>query len=348
MINIQPVRGQKDRLILIDQTRLPEKENWVTLKKLDDIAQAIKKLMVRGAPAIGIAAAYGLRVHIHKAKTPEKLQSLFDEAYKTLAATRPTAVNLFWALNRMKEKYEKLLAEGKSVEQIKDALFQEAEKIEEEDYGMGREIGEHGFSLMKDMKEPVKAMTICNAGGLATAGYGTALACFYMAKEKGKDIQVYAMETRPLMQGSRLTTHELMKAGIHTTLLTDNMAGFFMKKEKVDIIITGADRIASNGDSANKIGTYQLAVLAKHHNIPFYIAAPGSTFDFELKTGDEIPIEFREKEEMTHFRGVQSAPVNVEVFSPAFDVTPASLISGIITNKGVFTAPYHFTPDLFY
>jgi methylthioribose-1-phosphate isomerase len=169
-----------------------------------------------------------------------------------------------------------------------------------------------------------------------------------MAKEKGKDIQVYAMETRPLMQGSRLTTYELMKAGIHTTLLTDNMAGFFMKKEKVDIIITGADRIASNGDSANKIGTYQLAVLAKHHNIPFYIAAPGSTFDFELKTGDEIPIEFREKEEMTHFRGVQSAPVNVEVFSPAFDVTPASLISGIITNKGVFTAPYHFTPDLFY
>lgn len=346
MINLKPVTGHKDHLELIDQTKLPAEEVIVRLTELEDIADAIKRLVVRGAPAIGIAAAYGLSVYVNPSKDLNELKNRFKKGYDVLAATRPTAVNLFWALDKMKNKFEALLNNSQRIDTIKEELYKLACFIEEEDYEMCRKIGEYGYSLMPAQGK-VNAMTICNAGGFATSGFGTALAPFYTAKERGRDIAVFPLETRPLLQGSRLTAYELLKAGIKTTLLTDNMAGFFMKKESVDLIIVGADRIASNGDTANKIGTYQLAVLAKKHEIPFYVAAPYSTFDFSLKSGDEIPIEFRAKEEMTHFAGSQSAPLDVEVFSPAFDVTDNDLIAGIITDKGVFYPPYQFSAQSF-
>lgn len=342
MINIKPVSGFKDQMVILDQTQLPVKEVYLTLTQLEEVEDAIKRLAVRGAPAIGIAAAYGIIVHVHKANTVDELKKLFEEAYIRLGKTRPTAVNLFWALNRMKKYFETQLEETQDLKILQKNLYREAENIEREDFDMCRKIGEYGTLLMEGSKK-IKAMTICNAGGLATAGYGTALACFYMAQEKKIDIEVFALETRPLLQGARLTAYELLKAGIKTTLLTDNMAGFLMQKEKIDLIIAGADRIASNGDAANKIGTYQLAVLAKYHGIPFYIAAPVSTFDLSLKSGDQIPIEFRGKEEVTHFGNLQTAPENVEVFSPAFDVTPSQLIQGIITNQGIFYPPYDFS-----
>lgn len=341
MMNLKPVRGERNKLVMIDQTLLPVEEKWLSLTTLSEVEDAIKRLAVRGAPAIGVAAAYGVCLHLEPSKTPEDLKIRFQQAYDGLKSTRPTAVNLFWALNRMKARFEALQKESLNPENLKARLFEEACAIEQEDYEMGRAIGKHGTSLMQGKKK-ITAMTICNAGGLATAGYGTALACFYMAKEMGIEIEVFALETRPLLQGSRLTAYELLKNGIKTTLLTDNMAGFLMKSKSIDLIITGADRIARNGDSANKIGTYQLSVLAKHHGIPFYVAAPVSTFDPSLKTGAEIPIEFRSKDEVIRFAGVQTAPLNVEVFSPAFDVAPAELITGIITNEGVYPPPYDF------
>lgn len=341
MINIKPITGYPDKMVIIDQTLLPAQEVHIILTQLEEVEDAIKRLAVRGAPAIGIAAAYGILVNVHKAQDINHLKTMFEEAYIRLGKTRPTAVNLFWALNRMKLFFEGQLKTSSDVFEIKKNLFNEAEIIEKEDFAMCRKIGEYAYSLMEG-KAKITAMTICNAGGLATSGYGTALAGFYMAKENNRDIEVYALETRPLFQGSRLTTYELLKSGVKTTLLTDNMAGFLMKTKKIDLIIAGADRIASNGDTANKIGTYQLAVLAKHHGIPFYIAAPASTFDLSLQTGDQIPIEFRGKEEVTCFRGNQTAPLNVDVFSPAFDVTPNSLITGIITNEGIFYPPYRF------
>lgn len=341
MINIKPISGTRNRLQLIDQTRLPVEELIVNLTQLEEVADAIKRLVVRGAPAIGIAAAYGLSLHIESASSVKNLKEKFDKAFDVLAATRPTAVNLFWALNRMQTKLDDILSQDKDLEAIKVSLFNEAESIEREDYAMCRKIGEYGIEVFKG-KSNFKAMTICNAGGLATAGYGTALACFYMAKEKGMEPEVFALETRPLLQGSRLTAYELLKAGIKTTLLSDNMSASLMREKQIDCIITGADRIAKNGDAANKIGTYQLAILAKAHDIPFYVAAPATTFDFKLEKGEDIPIEFRGKDELIHFGERQTAPSEVEVYAPAFDVTPAQLISGIITNQGLFRPPYHF------
>jgi methylthioribose-1-phosphate isomerase len=305
------------------------------------MAEAIKRLVVRGAPAIGIAAAYGLAILIQKANTMGKLKEEFEHSYQVLKSTRPTAVNLFWALERIKNKFIQLCEQSKSLEEIKAILFEEAVLIENEDFAMCRQIGAYAYTLMENLKQ-ITAMTICNAGGLATSGYGTALAGFYMAKEKGKEIEVFSLETRPLLQGSRLTCHELLKNGIKTTLLTDNMAGYLMQVKKIDLIIVGADRIAKNGDTANKIGTYQLAILAHAHQIPFYVAAPTSTLDTALSEGSQIPIEFRDKQEVLTFQGVQSAPLAVNVFSPAFDVTPAKYITGIITNKGIYHPPYSF------
>ncbi|HCL55896.1 MAG TPA: S-methyl-5-thioribose-1-phosphate isomerase [Spirochaetia bacterium] len=342
MINFKPVEGFRNFVRLIDQTQLPEEEIYIQITTLEQMEDAIKRLVVRGAPAIGIAAAYGLVVHINPFKEKIGIIKEFNKAFEVLKSTRPTAVNLFWALERMKKYFQKLIETESNLETIKEKLFQEAVKIEEEDYQMCLEIGEHAYSLMKDKSE-INAMTICNAGGLATSGLGTALSGFYLAHDRGKKIEVFPLETRPLLQGSRLTAYELLKSGIKTTLLTDNMAGALMKSKKIDLIIAGADRIALNGDSANKIGTYQLAVLASYHKIPFYIAAPVSTFDFNIKTGNEIPIEFRSRDEVIFFNSkTQTAPLNVDVFSPAFDVTPASLITGIITNKGIFYPPYNF------
>ncbi|HOJ50640.1 MAG TPA: S-methyl-5-thioribose-1-phosphate isomerase [Spirochaetota bacterium] len=338
MINLKPIKGYLDKIEIIDQRLLPIHKEYITLKTVEDLANAIKTLAVRGAPAIGIAASYGLCLGI-KDSNREKIKNDFYNSYEILKNTRPTAVNLFTCLNRMKNKFEEII-EKYEINQIKEILFKEAIKIEEEDYIMCRKIGENGYKLIENL-DNINAMTICNAGGLATSGFGTALGVFYMAKEKGKKIKVFVPETRPLLQGARLTTYELSEAQIDVVLLTDNMAGFLMKKEKIDIIVVGADRITKNGDTANKIGTYTLAILAKYHNIPFYVAAPSTTIDNSLPSGESIPIEFRGSDEIISFNGVTTAP-DVPTFSPAFDITPANLITGIITEKGIFTYPYNF------
>ena len=338
MINLKPIRGYLDRVEIIDQRLLPLRKEYIVLEDVNDVASAIKSLAVRGAPAIGICAAYGLCVGIKDAKE-DNIFDLFNSSYETLKNTRPTAVNLFKSLDRMKSVFNSVFGK-KSLNEIKDILFKEACKIEEEDYYTCRKIGENGYRIIESM-DKINAMTICNAGGLATAGFGTALGVFYTAKEKGKNIKVFVPETRPLLQGARLTTYELMEAGIDVVLLTDNMIGFLMKKERIDIIVVGADRIAKNGDTANKIGTYSLAILAKYHNIPFYVAAPTTTIDYSIESGDEITIEYRGSDEIINFAGVTTSP-DVPTFSPAFDITPASLITGIITEEGLFNYPYKF------
>lgn len=344
MINLKPVTGYQDKVVLVDQTLLPIEEKNLEITSLAAMCDAIKRLVVRGAPAIGIAAAYALSLHCQQAVDVPALQRLFQEAFTALNATRPTAVNLAWALERMERFLETQLKSSRSLCDIKDRLYNEASAIEKEDYEMCRKIGANGYALFAHLKE-IKAMTICNAGGYATAGFGTALAPFYIAQEHNKNLEVFALETRPLLQGSRITAYELMKAGVQTTLLTDNMAAALMREKKIDFVITGADRIAANGDTANKIGTFQLAILARYHHIPFYVAAPYSTLDDSLPTGRDIPIEYREKDEIIHFGNRRTAPENVKVFSPAFDVTPSELISAIITESGVFYPPFRFEKE---
>ena len=341
MINLKPVTGYPNKVVLIDQTLLPLEQKNLEITSLDTMCDAIKRLVVRGAPAIGIAAAYTVSLHCQQAASLDGLQRLFQEAFTALNATRPTAVNLAWALKRMEKFLHTQLLLTQDLSEIKSLLFQEASAIEAEDYEMCRKIGINGFDLFPNQKE-IRALTICNAGGFATAGFGTALAPFYIAREQNINLEVFALETRPLLQGSRITAYELLKSGIKTTLLTDNMAAALMSQKKIDFVIAGADRIAANGDTANKIGTYQLAILARYHKIPFYIAAPYSTLDPSLASGSEIPIEYRGKDEIIHFGERQTAPENVNVFSPAFDVTPAELISAIITESGVFSPPFRF------
>lgn len=326
-------RGETDgHLDLIDQTLLPNELTRIECRDIETVWEAIKMLRVRGAPAIGIAAAYGVVVGLQKVDddSPEAFWQLFNQSADYLATSRPTAVNLFWALDRMRALAAEL--QSGSVTDARQAILEEAKKIHAEDREMCHAIGRHGAELLSDGHG---VLTHCNAGGLATAEYGTALSVFFTAQDQGKDLHVFVDETRPLLQGARLTAWELMQRKIKSTLICDSMAAQVMREKKIQAVVTGADRIAANGDSANKIGTYSVAVLAKAHGIPFYIAAPSSTFDLSIESGDEIPIELRNAEEITKGFGKQTAPTGVEVYNPAFDVTPAEYIEAIITERGV-------------
>lgn len=318
---------------LIDQTLLPTKLEFRECRTVEEIWEAIRNLRVRGAPAIGVAAAMGLVLGMQKLsnRTRGAYWNRLREVSEYLRTSRPTAVNLFWALDRM-EQCAKGRPEDSLPEQLTEDLLREARTIEEEDRRMCRAIGEAGASLIHDGQG---VLTHCNAGGLATADFGTALAVIFTASERGRRFQVFADETRPLLQGARLTAWELHQRGIDTVLICDNMAAQVMKEGRIHLVIVGADRIAANGDTANKIGTYGVALLAQAHGIPFYVAAPSSTFDLSLASGEAIPIELRDAKEVTHGFGRQTAPDGVQVYNPAFDVTPARLISGIITEKGL-------------
>ena len=342
---LQSVSYENGILKILDQTKIPNVTEFLEITKIEDAWDAIKQLKVRGAPAIGIAAAYGLVVGIKNApeNSYDDFYAFFKKQADYLSTSRPTAVNLFWALKRMDERV--LKEKDQPISKIKEALEQEAHLIRNEDEEVCRTIGEHALTLLND---GMGILTHCNAGGIATARYGTALAPLYLAKEKGWDIKVYADETRPLLQGARLTAWELMLAGIDVTLITDNMAAMVMQKGWVQAVIVGCDRVAANGDVANKIGTYGVALLAKAHNIPFYVAAPLSTIDLETKTGSDIPIEERDAAEITEGFGKRTAPEYVKVFNPAFDVTPHELVTAIITEKGILTGNYQeVLPKLF-
>jgi len=335
MKNLETLRwvgGVDGRLWMIDQTLLPCEFREIECPDVETVWEAIKMLRVRGAPAIGIAAAYGVCVGLQTAldQNEDAFLGRLDEVTAYLATSRPTAVNLFWALDRMKRTALGLA--GRSTGEMAEALLTEARAIHEEDRRMCRAIGRHGAELLADGQG---VLTHCNAGGLATADYGTALAVFFAAAESGKRLHVYADETRPLLQGARLTAWELQQRGLDVTLICDSMAAQVMREGRVQAVVTGADRIAANGDAANKIGTYGVALLAKAHGIPFYVAAPTSTFDLSLPSGDEIPIELRDPREVTHGFGCQTAPEGVDVYNPAFDVTPAELIDALICERGV-------------
>ncbi|MGD0898591.1 MAG: S-methyl-5-thioribose-1-phosphate isomerase [Thermoguttaceae bacterium] len=326
------IGGVDGCLRLIDQTLLPLEFTEIDCRTAEAVAEAIRVLRVRGAPAIGIAAAYGVCLGVQAIAGCDETAFFhtLDEAAGRLAASRPTAVNLFWALDRMKRKAQSL--RGRPTDQIAGALLEEARAIHEEDRQMCRAIGRHGAELLADGQG---VLTHCNAGGLATADYGTALAVFFAAAESGKQLHIYADETRPLLQGARLTAWELHQRGLDVTLLCDSMAAQVMREGRVQAVVTGADRIAANGDTANKIGTYGLAVLAAAHKIPFYVAAPRSTFDLSIASGREIPIEQRDPREITHGFGRQTAPEGIKVYNPAFDVTPAELITALICDRGI-------------
>jgi len=322
---------------IIDQTKLPTKLEFIDCCDVKRMWKAIKRLEVRGAPAIGVAAAFGvlLGINTFKGSHKDKFLKLFYDTCDYLATSRPTAVNLFNMLSEMRSVVDHNLKAD--VAMLKKLLHKRAMEIFEEDRKVCRLMGAHGVRLIKN---GMRCLTVCNAGALATVDYGTALGVFYSAKKQKKIFSVYSCETRPLLQGARLTCWELMREKIDTTLICDNMAATLMKQGKIDIIFTGADRIAANGDAANKIGTYMLAVLAKHHKIPFYVVAPKSTFDLHIKTGRQIPIEERNPNEVTHCMGGQSAPAGVQVYNPAFDVTESSLITGIVTEYGIIQSPY--------
>ncbi|SFB07864.1 MULTISPECIES: S-methyl-5-thioribose-1-phosphate isomerase [unclassified Bacillus (in: firmicutes)] len=337
---IQSVRldDENDALILLDQTVLPNEKVFLELKEMKDVWEAIYHLKVRGAPAIGIAAAYGIYLGTKQseATTYSELYADFKKVKEYLASSRPTAVNLFWALNRMESRFVK--EEGKTVAEVKSALLEESELIRAEDEKVCESIGQYALSLL----EPGWGiLTHCNAGTIATAKYGTALAPIYLGQEKGYDFKVFADETRPLLQGARLTAWELQEAGVDVTLICDNMASIVMKEGKIQAVLVGCDRVAANGDAANKIGTSGVAILAKHYNIPFYVCAPLSTVDLECKTGEDIHIELRPSEEITSkWYETSMAPDEVKTYNPAFDVTDHELITGIITENGIAYAPY--------
>jgi len=321
----------------IDQTRLPTEETYLTCHDYREVATAIRNMIVRGAPAIGVAAAMGIALGVRdsKARNHSELRPEFNEICNTLAATRPTAVNLFWAIQRMRDRFEQLASAP--MEKIKRALIDEAQQMYVADIAACQAMGRNGAVLMPSSGG---VLTHCNAGALATCGYGTALGVIRAAVEAGKRIHVFADETRPFLQGSRLTAWELTKDGIPTTVISDNMAGAIMKQGKIGAVVVGADRIAANGDVANKIGTYTVAVLAKEHGIPFYVAAPWSTVDLATPDGDHIPIEQRSPREVTHMAGKQIAPDGIQVENPAFDVTPHRYIAAIITERGIAKTPY--------
>jgi methylthioribose-1-phosphate isomerase len=329
---VETIEWTSAGVVMIDQTKLPRQEVYVTCKDYRDVAEAIRGMIIRGAPAIGVAAAMGVALGMQQADSSAE----FEEICETLAKTRPTAVNLFWAIQRMRSRYYQDLREL-PLDEMRAALKAEAQQIRLEDIAINEAIGRNGADLIPDHKT---VLTHCNAGALATAGYGTALGVIRAAVAAGKKIDVYADETRPYLQGSRLTVWELQQDGIPATLITDNMAGHFLKSGRIGCVVVGADRIAGNGDVANKIGTYSVAVLAKENGIPFYVAAPVSTLDLTLPSGDQIPIEQRHPSEVTHVQGIAMAPDGIAVQNPAFDVTPNRYVNAIITEKGVARAPY--------
>ena len=325
---VETIQWTDGGVVMIDQTRLPREEVYVTCRNYREVADAIKTMVIRGAPAIGVAAAMGVALGVMEGAD-------FETVCGTLASTRPTAVNLFWAIDRMKRLHASL--DGKPRGERVAAMVKEAQQIRLEDIAICETIGRNGAGLVPDNKT---VLTHCNAGALATAGYGTALGVIRAAVSAGKRIDVFADETRPFLQGARLTAWELQQDGIATTLITDNMAGHFLRSGRIGCVVVGADRIAANGDVANKVGTYSVAVLAKENGIPFYVAAPISTFDLTLESGDQIPIEQRAASEVTHVFGVAVAPENIGVENPAFDITPARYVTAIITERGVARAPY--------
>jgi methylthioribose-1-phosphate isomerase len=323
-------------VVMIDQRILPAEETYITCKDYREVADAIRDMVIRGAPAIGCAAAMGVAIGVLQ-ESEDTIDANIDKICDTLAATRPTAVNLFWAIKRMRGLFDDLRAEGKPFASVQQALVDEAQKVLEEDIEINKAMGRHGAALLP---AGATVMTHCNAGALATGGYGTALGVIRAARESGNPVAVIANETRPFMQGARLTVWELQQDDIPVTLLTDNMAGHTLRAGKVQAVVVGADRIAANGDVANKIGTYSVAVLAKENGVPFYVAAPISTLDLSLESGDLIPIEERAPEEVTHIRGQQIAPKGTQVMNPAFDVTPNRYVAAIITEKGVARPPF--------
>ncbi len=331
------IEWKGDRIRLLDQTRLPSEETYVDILTVDEICDAIKRLVVRGAPAIGVAAAMGVALGMLEVPEtdPVAFDRVFEDVCRRIAATRPTAVNLFWAVERMKAVRSAAVHLGPS--EVKERLINEAVLIEREDRRLCERIGQAGRDLFRDGDT---ILTHCNAGGLATAGYGTALGVIRAAFEQGKNINVISDETRPLYQGARITSWELKKLGIPVTLIPDNTAGALMQQGEVQAVIVGADRIAANGDAANKIGTYSVAILAKYHGIPFYVAAPLSTIDMSIASGSGIPIEERDPKEVTHISGIPIAPEGVKVRNIAFDVTPHELITGIVTEWGIAREPY--------
>lgn len=333
------IARENDVVVMIDQRKLPAQEVYVRCRTAPEVARAIKTMVIRGAPAIGVAAAYGIALGMRRstATGTQKFAAEFYKVCELMAGTRPTAVNLFWAIDRMKRCFAAGASAGESVEQLKDRLDREADLIHDEDVASCRAMGAFGASVVP---QEASILTHCNAGALATAGYGTALGVIRGAVEAGKQVAVFADETRPFLQGARLTAWELVRDGISTTVITDNMSGALMRQGKVNFVVVGADRIAANGDTANKIGTYSVAVLAREHQIPFYVAAPLSTIDLQTPDGSRIPIEERNSREVTHVGSSQLAPEGAQVWNPAFDVTPHHLIAGIITEKGIFRAPY--------
>jgi methylthioribose-1-phosphate isomerase len=328
---IETIQWTEGGVVMIDQTRLPREEIYVTCTDYQQVAEAIRSMVIRGAPAIGVAAAMGIALGMRHAKD----RAEFDLICETIRATRPTAVNLFWAIERMRRVYAEVAE--RSLPEIRERLTVEAIQIRLEDIAINECIGKNGAPLIPDGKT---VLTHCNAGALATAGFGTALGVIRAAVASGKKIDVFADETRPFLQGARLTVWELQHDHIPTTLITDNMAGHFLHSGRIGCVVVGADRIASNGDVANKIGTYSVAVLAKENNVPFYVAAPISTLDMTLASGDEIPIEQRAAKEVTHLHGIPVAPDGTNVANPAFDVTPNRYVTAIITERGVARAPY--------
>ena len=335
----QPIEWTDRGVVMLDQRLLPTEEVHYTYTTYQEVAAAIKDMVIRGAPAIGVAAAMGVAIGaLHSsAKTVAELKPEFDEICAVLAKTRPTAVDLFWAIDRMKAKFAAVIAQTSDLEKVRAMLVAEAKQVHLEKKATDEAMGRFGAELMPS---DGRVMTQCNAGALATGGIGTALGVFRVAVEQGKKLHVLVPETRPYLQGARLTAWELDKGGIPLTLITDNMVGHFLKTGTVGAIVTGADRVAANGDAANKIGTYQIAVLAKENNVPFYIAAPVSTFDLSIPDGDHIPIEERSSDEVTYIKNIRIAP-DVKAAHPAFDVTPARYITAIITERGVARAPYN-------
>ncbi|HEY0051008.1 MAG TPA: S-methyl-5-thioribose-1-phosphate isomerase [Pyrinomonadaceae bacterium] len=337
---IIPVKWSDEGVLMLDQRLLPTEEKWLTLRTYTEVAAAIRDMVVRGAPAIGVSAAYGIALGVKNFVGTNllDLEDDFDYIAETLGKTRPTAVNLFWAIDRMRRTFQKAKSEGKSIGEIKQILLVDAKAIHEEDIESQRLIAQFGGELIEDNST---VLTHCNAGALATGGvWGTALGVIRGAVNQGKHINVFADETRPYLQGARLTAWELLQDDIPVTLITDNMSGHIMKQGKIQAVVVGSDRIAANGDVANKIGTYMVAVLARRHNIPFYVAAPLSTVDLNCPTGEQIPIEERNIREITHIQDIQLSPEGISVSNPAFDVTPNDLVSAIITEKGVARAPY--------
>ena len=333
------IQWQDDTIVMVDQRKLPAQEHYVRCRTSQEVAKAIRTMVIRGAPAIGVAAAMGIALGMRRstAKGTKQFAVEFQKTCDMMAATRPTAVNLFWAIDRMKRTFSEGALAGESPTELVARLDREARAIHDEDVANCRTMGQFGATLVPD---GARVLTHCNAGALATAGYGSALGVIRAAVEQGKRIAVFAGETRPFLQGARLTAWELVRDGINTTVITESMAGPLMRAGEIDLAVVGADRIAANGDTANKIGTYTVAVLAREHKIPFYVAAPLSTIDLATPDGEHIPIEERDEREVSHLGGSRLTPVGAKIRNPAFDVTPHRYIAGIITERGVITAPF--------